>query len=87
MNRLPVNRSIANVKNPDRYIDAKPNGCSTLHECFEYTVKRIPNRQFLGTRNESKEGKPYEWKTFREIAIIREHFSKGIFKSFSPIRT
>jgi long-subunit acyl-CoA synthetase (AMP-forming) len=33
----------------------------------------------LGTRNNSKEGRPYEWKTFREVYDIVDKFARGKF--------
>ena len=38
----------------------------------------FPNNKFLGTRNPNKEGKPYEWKTYREIYDIMINASCGI---------
>jgi hypothetical protein len=40
-------------------------------------VKRIPNNKFLGTRNPNKPGKPYEWRTWREIYDIVDLYAKG----------
>ena len=56
----------------------KPFGCETILDCFEYSVKRVPNRQFLGTRNLNKEGKPYEWKTFKEVSELKDNLARGI---------
>ena len=32
----------------------------------------------MGTRNPHKEGKPYEWKTFREIYDLMDKAARGI---------
>jgi long-subunit acyl-CoA synthetase (AMP-forming) len=37
-----------------------------------------PNAKFLGTRSKTKEGKPYEWKTWKEVYEIVENFAKGM---------
>lgn len=57
---------------------AEYNGCKTIWELFQKTVKRIPNNRFLGTRNPNKEGRPYEWKTFRETYDLMDLFARGI---------
>jgi hypothetical protein len=46
------------------------NGCKTIWEIFEKSVKDRPDNKFLGTRNAEKEGKPYEFKTYKEIYEI-----------------
>jgi hypothetical protein len=43
------------------------------------SVKDHPDIRFLGTRNDSKEGRPYEWKTFREIYDLMDFFARGKF--------
>lgn len=45
---------------------------------FERTMKRVPNHRFLGTRNNEKEGRPYEWKTFREVYELTLNFARGM---------
>jgi hypothetical protein len=40
------------LKNPEKSkYPSEVNGCKTLWEAFQRTVKRIPNHKFLGTRN------------------------------------
>jgi hypothetical protein len=66
------------LKNPEKSkFPSEVNGCKTLWEGFQRTVKRIPNHKFLGTRNQEKPGKPYEWKTWREIYDMQDLFARG----------
>lgn len=58
---------IAYKDKPDYLAPGVIDGCSTVPELFQKVVRKFPNRQFLGTRNLNIEGKPYEWKTYREI--------------------
>jgi len=44
---------------------------------FEKTVKRAGNNRFLGTRNNDKPGRPYEWKNFKEVYDLMNLFAKG----------
>jgi hypothetical protein len=53
------------------------NGCKTLWELFQKRVKDTPSAPYLGTRNNAKEGRPYEWKTFREVYDITDRFARG----------
>lgn len=59
---------------------AEYNGCRTIWELFQNTVKNIPNGRFLGTRNNAKEGRPYEFITFRETYDKMDHFARGTTK-------
>lgn len=52
-------------------------GCKTLWELFSQTVKERNDRRFLGTRNKDKEGRPYEWKSFREIYDLTSNLARG----------
>lgn len=46
---------------------AEYEGCKTIFELYKKGLKRHGKNNFLGTRNNDKEGRPYEWKTFNEI--------------------
>jgi hypothetical protein len=54
-------------------------GCTTLNAGFAQTVARLPEENFLGTRNKDLPGMPYEWKTFKQIDTLAENFAKGKF--------
>jgi hypothetical protein len=45
---------------------------------FEHTVRKFPNREYLGSRDENQPGKPYVWKTFREVDEITTNLARGI---------
>jgi hypothetical protein len=57
---------------------AEYKGSKTLWEMYQKTVKRVPNAKFLGTRNNDKEGRPYEWKTYREVYDLMDLFARGM---------
>jgi hypothetical protein len=51
-------------------------GCPTILDYFERSVKNFPNQDFLGTRTQlanDDKGQPqfgeYTWKTFKEIEV------------------
>jgi len=46
----------------------------------------LPDKDFLGTRSKTQEGKPYEWKTFKQIFEISDILAKGFQAlNFSPL--
>ena len=64
--------------NPEALAPSELFGCKTIWELYQRTMKKFPNNQFLGTRNQAKEGAPYEWKTYREIYDLMDNFARGI---------
>ena len=73
---------ISNRVYPQYYDDlgAQPveiAGCDTILKCHRHNVATVPNKEFLGTRQQlanSPEGKPvfgdYTWQTYGEIDVI-----------------
>jgi long-subunit acyl-CoA synthetase (AMP-forming) len=53
-------------------------GCSTLEELLERAVTLYGDDNFLGSRNNQKEGSPYEWKTFRQVYDIVDKIARGM---------
>lgn len=49
-------------------------GVDTMLKAFRRTVQRIPNLEFMGTRD----GDQYKWITWKETAHTCEHFSYGL---------
>jgi len=49
-------------------------GMDTLVKGFETNVKRMPDQEFLGTRN----GNHYEWMTFKQVDRAVKNFAAGI---------
>jgi hypothetical protein len=56
----------------------------TLLKGFENSVRKFSNRSYLGTRDDSQPGRPYVWKTYREVDEITTNLAKGnVFLDFS----
>jgi hypothetical protein len=68
---------IANKDKPDHLESPEVEGARTLWDLFQRTVKKYPNMKFTGTRNNDKPGRPYEWKTYREIYDSMDLFARG----------
>lgn len=51
----------------------------TLYKAFKRSVTRFPNNNFLGTRDEKQDGRPYVWKTWRECDTISTNLALGKF--------
>lgn len=51
-----------------------------MAKAFRRTVERIPDNNFLGTRDEKQEGKPYVWKSWKTCDKISDSLSKGAIK-------
>lgn len=66
-----------NKEHPDRLQEPEVNGCRTLWELFSKRAKDTPDRPYLGTRNAAVEGRPYEWKTFRNVYDLTDKFARG----------
>ena len=49
----------------------------TLLKAFKRSVRRFPNNPFLGTRDESVEGRPYKWRSWKEVDEITENLARG----------
>ena len=62
---------------PESSIDTVEEGVVTILKGFQRSVKRIPNSNFLGTRDEKQEGRPYKWKTYSEADEISTALAKG----------
>eukprot|EP00347_Sterkiella_histriomuscorum_P011206 403373341 len=78
---------ILHKDNPDIILPDEFNGCSTIQEIYQKTIKTYPNNKFLGTRDESQPGRPYVWKTHREIYDIVDLFARGIHQlGLSPAK-
>lgn len=49
----------------------------TLLKNFQLTSRKLPNNDFIGTRDQSQEGAPYVFKTFRQVEQITNNLAKG----------
>ena len=54
-------------------------GYKTIWEGYQATVKRIPDRPQLGTRNVVLEdgSRDYSWRSFREVYDMQNAFARG----------
>ena len=43
-----------------------------------YSARRLPNEGFLGSRDPSKDGAPYVWKTWAQVEDIVNNLAAGI---------
>ncbi len=50
-----------------------------MWEIYQENLKRNSNYPHIGMRNPKIEGRPYEWKTYREIYNLMEIFARGIY--------
>ena len=66
-----------NKETPDQFGPLEPDGCKTIIDVFDMQAKKHADRKFLGTRNQSKEGKPYEWKNYRQVSQLKDDLSRG----------
>lgn len=66
-----------NKDHPDRVQEPEVQGCRTLWELFQKRAKDTPDRPYLGTRNNAVEGRPFEWKTFRNVYDLTDKFARG----------
>ena len=70
-------RCIENNDDPDNVCPPVWNGHKTIWEAYQETANKYADENFLGTRSKTVEGKPYEWKTWREIYELMDLFSRG----------
>jgi hypothetical protein len=72
-----VNRCIENKDDPENVYPPEWNGHKTIWEGYQETARKYADEKFLGSRSKTQEGKPYEWKTWREIYELMDLFSRG----------
>lgn len=48
-----------------------------MWEIYQENIRRNPNLPHFGTRNQGLAGKPYEWKTYREVYDLMDLFARG----------
>eukprot|EP00347_Sterkiella_histriomuscorum_P023487 403334458 len=69
---------ILHKDNPDYILPDDFEGSTTLWEIYQSTIKKFPNHKFLGTRDASQPGRPYVWKSHRDIYDIVDLFARGM---------
>ncbi len=62
----------------DDFTRFPPDGTNTLLKGFRKTVANYGQSQFLGTRDDTQEGRPYVWKNFKEIDDISDLLVRGM---------
>jgi long-chain acyl-CoA synthetase len=65
-----------NVRFPDKLIECLYDDVRTLHENFHRAVSLWPNKNYLGTRANSKA--PYTWLTYADAAVQAKEFGSGL---------
>ena len=65
------------IEDPNKLTERPFDDVHTLLDAFKRSVRSSPNSEFLGTRNSKVEGRPYEWKTWREVDEISTALSLG----------
>ncbi|CDW80980.1 long-chain-fatty-acid--ligase 5 [Stylonychia lemnae] len=77
---------IQNKNDPDKAFPKDYYGSKTLLELFEKAISKFGDNKFLGSRNNDKAGRPYEFKTFKEVAIQMDDLAQGILNlNLSPV--
>jgi len=66
------------VVDHNKLMERPSDDVNTLLDAFKRSVRNVPNNPYLGTRNEKVEGRPYEWKTWREVDEITTNLSIAI---------
>jgi long-subunit acyl-CoA synthetase (AMP-forming) len=64
-------------ENPGNLLGNELLGCKTLWELYQRCIATWPDKKFLGTRNNAKEGRPYEWTTFRQVYDNMDALARG----------
>ena len=64
-------------KNPDDFKRLAYDGVDTIWASFQHQVQRIPNAEFLGSRDFTQEGAPYVWKTWKQVDDIVNDLAAG----------
>ena len=63
---------------PDEFIEYADENLDTLVKMFESKVKENPRADFLAVRDNSKEGRPYVWRTRQEVWDRSNSLSRGM---------
>lgn len=53
------------IEDPSKLVTCYNEGVDTMSKAFKRTVERFPDNNFLGTRDEKQEGRPYVWKSYK----------------------
>jgi hypothetical protein len=69
--------NIANIDNPDHFSKYPYEGTNTILKGFQKSVERVGLRNFLGTRDDLEEGRPYKWRSYKEVDEITDNLVKG----------
>jgi long-chain acyl-CoA synthetase len=49
----------------------------TIWDAFTFSTRRLPNENFLGSRDPTQEGAPYVWKTWTQVETIVNQLAAG----------
>ena len=78
-NESHIRRNFRALNGPDKF-DYKINGCSTLYETFQRSVKLYGSSECLGQRGVNSDGTigPYSWLTYKQISERVNKLSNGL---------
>ncbi|CDW76486.1 long-chain-fatty-acid--ligase 5 [Stylonychia lemnae] len=66
------------VQDPTKLVERPADDVTTLLEAFKRSAKRAPDTNYLGTRDEKAEGRPYKWRTWSEIDEITTSYALAV---------
>ena len=72
--------NLRNVLNKDEndYKQQPAPGVETIWDAFKHSRERLPNENFLGSRDPTQEGSPYVWKTWAQVDTLVNQLAAGI---------
>ena len=59
----------------DQLVDRPADDVDTMLKAFKRSVRKFPNNNYLGTRDETQEGRPYKWRTWREVDELTDQLA------------
>lgn len=65
------------MPSPDQLVEKPADDVDTMLKAFKRSVRRFPNNNYLGTRDETQEGRPYKWRTWREVDELTDQLAQG----------
>lgn len=67
------------VEDPNQLLCKPSENVDTLVKAFKRSVERFPNNNYLGTRDEKQEGRPYVWRSWKSCDDVSTKLSLGKF--------
>ena len=64
-------------KDQNDYKSQPEPGVDTIWKAFQTSLRQGPNKDFIGSRDPSTEGRPYKWKTWRMVSDYVDRLAHG----------